>query len=77
MHVKVEAPRIEMVENRCSIFSYGGPHGICFQTGVRGLTSVNLGVLGMKTFEILRCPFNSNSVQIEGTDHSDGSLPLF
>ena len=28
-----------------------GPCGICFQMGVRGLISVNLGVLGMKKFE--------------------------
>ena len=40
---------IKMVENRWSrkIFSYGGPCGLCFQLG---LTSVNLGVLGMKKF---------------------------
>ena len=54
MHVKIGALGIKMVENRCEsrkIFSYGGPCGISFQIGVRGLISVNFGVLDMKKFE--------------------------
>ena len=51
MHVKLRVPKMKMVEitvRAVKIFSYMRVSGISFPLGVRGLKSVNLGVLYMK-----------------------------